>query len=173
LLVLILFLTLGALFIFMLGRVVYRKREVVEVYKKISPLLQKRNEQIAHQLSNKVFDVSSPVLLSVQKMLDQAAEEDLDMFETIAIENKMIQYFDNSFLNQLSENENTQALYKTIINSNINLIEARDTFNMTATYHNYSVEYFPTKIFSKILGYQTVPQIAYPFHTLAESASAE
>lgn len=161
------FLILGALFIFMWTRVIYRKRQVDEVYTKINPLLKKRNEQIAFQLSNKVVSYSSTTLSSVQKLLIQSAEEELDMFETIAIENRMNQYFDNSFLSHLSKNENTQLLYNSIINTNIQLKEARETFNMAATYHNYSVEFFPTKILSKLLGYQTVPQLSYPNQELA------
>ena len=161
-LILILLLILGALFIFIFGRVIYRKRQVAEVYKKVSPLLQKRNEQIAHHLLNHTVLPSIPQFASVQKLLSQANEEELDMFETVAIENRINQYFDESFLDQLSKKEDMQALYNAIINSNMQLKEARETFNMAATYHNYSVEFFPTKTLSKLLGYQTVPQLTYP-----------
>jgi len=156
---------------FISARIVYRKRQVDEVYKKIVPLLQKRNEQIALQLSNNTLNYGNLTILSVQQLLNQANEEDLDLFETIGIENRINQYFDDAFLNQLSKNEHTQGLYKTIINSNIQLTEARDAFNLASTYHNYSVEFFPTKIFSKLLGYKTVPQLAYPYHTLTELVS--
>lgn len=165
-LVLILFLILAALFIFMLGRVFYRKRQVDEVYKKINALLLKRNEQLAHQLNNN--PLSNKTLSSVSMLLKQSAEDEPDMFETIAIENRINQFFDNPFLNQLSKNEGTQALYNTIVNSNIQFKEAREAFNMAATFHNYSVEFFPTKTLSKILGYKVVPQLTYPDNTPIE-----
>lgn len=167
-LVLILSLILAALFIFMLGRVFYRKRQVDEVYKKVSALLMKRNEQLAHQLKNNTLFQSNQTLSSVEKLLNQSAEDEPDMFETIAIENRINQYLDDSFLSQLSKNESTQPLYNTIINSNIQFKEAREAFNMAATYHNYSVEFFPTNTLSKLLGYKTVPQLTYPNNTPVE-----
>lgn len=161
-LVLILFLTLAALFIFMSGRVFYRKRQVDEVYKKVNALLLMRNQQLANQLNSNSLLQTDKTLSSVEKLLNQSAEDELDMFETIAIENRINRFFDDPFLNQLSKNESTQPLYNTIINSNIQFKEAREAFNMAATYHNYSVEYFPTKTLSKLLGYKTVPQLTYP-----------
>lgn len=165
-LILVLLLILGSLFIFILGRIIYRKRQVDEVYKKISPLLQKRNEQIALQLSNNSILLSEPAFSSVQILLNQATEEELDLFETLAIQNRINQYFDESFLEQLSEREDTKVLYNALISSNLQLKEARECFNMAATYHNYSVEFFPTKTLSKLLGYQTVPQLTYPSEIL-------
>jgi len=164
LLVLVLSLVLATLFFFMVGKTIFRKRQVDEVYKKVKLLLAERNQVLSKHF-NSVYKYPAGIentLHSVFSLLEQSAEEDTDLLETIAIENKINQHLDKPMMQKLSETNDAQALHNAILNSNIKFKEAREAFNSAATYHNYSVEYFPTKMLTRILGYEAIPLLNFP-----------
>lgn len=117
-----------------------------------------RNKQIAKLLAENTFNNTLQVnnLSKINQLLNQSINDDVDLAELIAIEQNFNKHY-NALIRNSTTNEQMEQLFEGRLLANLKFSQNSQEFNTAATYHNNAVNYFPTKLIAKLLGYKTVP----------------
>jgi len=139
-------------------QIISRKRKVDYLLPQLNKQMVERNKQIVKFLNESGFKDAEQLhyISKIKQLLNQVINDDIDLVELIAIEDNFDKHY-NALLMSCNNNEEMEYFFESRLLANLKFNQKTLEFNSAVTYHNNSVNYFPTKLFAQLLGYKTVP----------------
>lgn len=139
-------------------RIITRKRRIDALLPQLNKQMIQRNSEIAVFLKESKIENANQIesLNKINQLLNQSINDEVDLAELVAIEKNFNKHY-NSLILSCSTNEEMSYLFEGRLLANLKFSQKTQEFNSAATYHNNSVKYFPTMLFTKLLGYKAIP----------------
>lgn len=139
-------------------QIITRKRRVYLLLPQLNKQMALRNKEIEGLLYKDMFKSTKQLahLKKIKQLLNQSINDEVDLVELMAIEENFNNHY-NALIQDSYNKEQMELLFEGRLLANLKFNQIMQEFNSAATYHNNSVNYFPTKLLAQLLGYKTVP----------------
>ena len=145
-----------AIGLFMIGNLLRRKRNTTHIISSMDNLFKERYELFEQIKSSTLFQSTEENnIAALNNLFEQMKSDDLNTEEKVAIENRTSERIYNvlkSFQDDTAytEIDKLQSLWNA---AELRFADARNAYNNSVIYYNYSITSFPTKYLAKLLDY--------------------